>query len=57
VWSQFCHQVYFFATQAEAEEWAKDRENIEILSVAEAFELGELAFSSVIQYAQRQKAV
>lgn len=51
---KFCHQVYFFASQEEAEAWSKDRENIEILSVEEAFDLGELAFAGVLQYTKLQ---
>ena len=51
VWSNFCHQVYFFPTEQEAEEWAEDRENISILSVEEAYELGKRTFSKLLAYA------
>ena len=50
-WSQFCHQVYFFGSRDEAEEWATARSNIEILTVEEAFELGRHAWSSVLAHA------
>lgn len=45
IWATFCHHIHFFASRQEAEQWAGGRENIEILSVDEAFELGKL-FSS-----------
>ena len=51
IWSNFCHQVYFFPTAQEAEEWAEDKENISILSVEEAYELGKQAFSKLLSYA------
>ena len=50
-WSQFCHQVYFFASREEAEEWTANRNDIEILTVDEAFELGRRAWVSVLAYA------
>jgi len=49
--SNFCHQVYFFPTEQEAEEWAEDKENISILSVEEAYELGKRTFSKLLSYA------
>ena len=51
IWSNFCHQVYFFPSAQEAEEWAEDKENISILSVEEAYELGKQAFSKLLSYA------
>ena len=57
IWAQFCHQVYFFASQEEAEAWSEGRQDIEILSVEEAFEMGELAFSNVLQHTRVQKAL
>jgi alkylmercury lyase len=50
-WSQFCHQVYFFASREEAERWAEGKDDIEILTVDEAFELGRYAWSEVLSYA------
>ncbi|MCI0438954.1 MAG: alkylmercury lyase [Chloroflexi bacterium] len=50
-WSQFCHHVYFFASRQEAEEWIAGRESIEVLTVDEAFELGRLAWASVLERA------
>ena len=51
IWSNFCHQAYFFPTEQEAEEWAGDKENISILSVEEAYELGKRTFSKLLSYA------
>ena len=51
IWSQFCHQVYFFASREEAEQWTSTRDDIEILTVDEAFELGRHAWSGVLAYA------
>lgn len=50
-WNAFCHQVLFFASREEAERWVSGRRGIEVLSVAEAFELGQAAFSGVFKYA------
>ncbi len=50
IWSQFCHQVYFFASREEGEQWAAARDDIEILTVEEAFELGKHAWSEVLAY-------
>lgn len=41
VWGTFCHHIFFFASRAEAEQWADGRDDIEILSLDEAFELGK----------------
>ena len=51
VWGVFCHQVYFFASREEAERWAAGREDIEILTVEEVYELGKQAFSELNSYA------
>lgn len=49
-WAQFCHQVYFFASREEAMQWSADRDDVEILSVDDAFDLGRIAWSSVLEY-------
>ncbi len=51
IWGNFCHQVYFFPSRDEADEWASGKNNIEVLTVDEAYELGRLAFSGLLQYA------
>lgn len=37
-----CHPTLFFASREEAEQWAAGRDDIEILSVAEGYELGRI---------------
>ncbi len=51
VWGVFCHQVYFFASRMEAEQWAAGRDDIEILTVEEAYVLGKQAFSELNSFA------
>jgi len=41
IWGTFCHHIFFFASRAEAEQWAAGRDDIEILTVEEGFELGK----------------
>jgi alkylmercury lyase len=42
IWNTFCHHIYFFASRAEAEQWAGGRKDIEILPVEQAHELGKM---------------
>ena len=51
IWGAFCHQVYFFASREEAERWAAGREDIEVLTVEEAYELGKQSFNELNSYA------
>lgn len=51
IWGNFCHQVYFFPSREEADEWAAGKSNIAILTVEEAHELGRLAFHELLAYA------
>ncbi len=51
LWGNFFHQVYFFPSWEEADEWAAGKSNIAILTVEEAYELGRLAFSELLAYA------
>jgi len=48
IWGTFCCHIHFFASRAEAEQWAAGREDIEILSVEEGFELGKLLSSKFL---------
>jgi len=50
IWGNFCHQVLFFPSRAEAEQWAEGKTNIAILSVHDAYELGKRAFSDLLTY-------
>lgn len=52
IWSNFCHQVYFFPYVEEAQEWAQGKSNIAILTVQEGYELGKLAISNLRRFAQ-----
>ncbi len=51
IYGNFCEQIHFFTSREEAERWTADRENIDILSVEEGYELGKLAFSELLAYA------
>ncbi len=51
IYGNFCEQIHFFASREEAERWAADRENIDIRSVEEGYELGKLAFSELLAHA------
>lgn len=51
IWTAFCHHVFFFATRQEAEAWAAGRANrdaIDIVSVDEAFRLGQVLSSTLL---------
>ena len=51
IYGNFCEQIHFFASREEVEGWAAGRENIDIISVEEGYELGKLAFSDLLTYA------
>ena len=53
IWGAFCHHIFFFASRAEAEQWAAGRADIEIVPVAEGFELGRLVASSILARAAK----
>lgn len=50
IWGTFCHHIFFFASREEAVQWAVSRDDIEILSVDEAFELGRQVSSRFLSY-------
>ena len=50
IWGTFCHHIFFFASREEAEQWAAGRDDIEILSLDEGFELGKQFWSKVLAY-------
>ena len=52
IWGTFCHHVFFFASREEAERWAAGRDDIEILSVEEAYELVRLFSSRFLAYGE-----
>lgn len=51
-WTTFCHHIHFFVSRHRAEQWAADRHDIEILSVAEGFELGKKSVAKILAHAQ-----
>ena len=51
IWSNFCHQVFFFASMDEAREWAQGKTHVQLLSVEDAYQVGRLAFSNLRKYA------
>lgn len=51
IWTTFCQHVHFFASPQAAQEWVTTRgQEITILTIEEAFELGRLTFSEVLRY-------
>ena len=50
IWGTFCHHIFFFASREEAERWTAGRDDIEILSVEEAYELGRQLSSRFLAY-------
>ena len=51
IWSNFCHQVFFFRSMDEAREWAQGKTHVQLLSVEDAYQVGRLAFSNIRKYA------
>ena len=53
IWTTFCHQIHFFASPQAAQEWVAARaQEIAILTIEEAFELGRLTLSEVLRHIQ-----
>src|SRR5713226_6296101 len=53
IWMTFCHHIHFFASPQVAQEWVAARgQEIAILTVEEAFELGRLTLSEVLRHIQ-----
>ena len=51
IWTTFCHHIHFFASPQAAQEWVATREQqIVMLTIEEAFELGRLALSDFLRY-------
>ncbi len=51
IYGNFCEQIHFFASREDAERWAAGRDNIDILSVEEGYELGKQVFAELLAYA------
>jgi alkylmercury lyase len=52
IWGTFCHHIFFFAAREEAKRWAAGRDDIEILSVEEAYQLVRLFSSTFLAYGE-----
>ena len=52
IWGTFCHHIFFFASRKEAERWAAGRDDIELLSVEEAYQLVRLFSSRFLAYGE-----
>jgi alkylmercury lyase len=52
IWGTFCHHIFFFAAREEARRWAAGRDDIEILSVEEAYQLVRLFPSTFLAYGE-----
>lgn len=50
VWSAFCTLVHFFATRDEAEQWARARDGVAILSVREGYSIARAVWGGVLAY-------
>jgi alkylmercury lyase len=51
IWTTFCQHVHFFASPQAAQEWVAARgQEIAILTIEEAFELGRLTLSEVLRH-------
>jgi alkylmercury lyase len=51
IWRTFCRQIHFFASREEAAEWAAGRADLAILTLAEAYRLGRLLVSRLLDQA------
>jgi alkylmercury lyase len=51
IWMTFCHHIHFFASSQVAQEWVATRgQEITILTIEEAFEVGRLTLSKILQH-------
>jgi alkylmercury lyase len=51
IWMTFCHHIHFFSSPQAAQEWFAARgQQIAILTIEEAFELGRLTLSEVLRH-------
>lgn len=48
----FCRMIHFFASLEELEHWAAGREDIKVLSLEEAFDLGSQLWPEAYSYAK-----
>jgi alkylmercury lyase len=56
IWMTFCQHVHFFSSPQAAQEWVATREQeIAILTIEEAFDLGRLTLSEVLRHIQGER--
>lgn len=51
IWATFCHHIFFFTSREEAERWAAGKTDIAVLSMDEAYALGQGFASSLLALA------
>lgn len=52
IWMTFCHFVHYFSSADAASDWLRGRDQeMRLLSVADAHQLGRLAFQDLLKYA------
>lgn len=54
IWGSFCHHSFLFPTRETAKRWAADRDDIEILSLDDGFEVAQAVASALLRYEQAQ---
>ncbi len=52
----FCSHIFFFASRSEAEQWASDRDDIEILSLDEGYAMTQQLWGNVLSHARELPA-
>jgi len=55
IWGTYCHHIYFFPSREEAEQWAAGRDDIEILSVQEGFDVVRQMTARILGYTERSR--
>ena len=53
IWSTFCHQIFFFASEDEGQRWANERPDIAIHSVEDAYQYVTALWRKVRAYADQ----
>lgn len=52
IWASFCHHSFFFPYRAQAEQWAADRDNIEVLSLPDGLTVAQQLAAAWLRYGQ-----
>ena len=51
IWGSFCHHIFFFASRDEAEQWTAGRDDIELVSPEQGYEIGMQIWGAVLSHA------